>query len=166
MLTDNFLRLFRSETQNYFTSYQDIGQGSYGIFPMYEMISVNSVIPRGYADTGGGRTLGWYVMIGTGNTPPTKTDIHLESIINLSPTSTSLVVGTNNILKKVIHKFTNTTDEAIVVKEIGLGYGGKVNASWPNNYFMCARKLLDTPITMQPGETYQFSYTIGIKSGG
>lgn len=165
MLTDNFLRLFSNTMQNQLTGYQDCGEGSYGIYQMNELIGCNDVIRRGRNDAGS-RALGWYVMIGTGNTAPTKTDIHLDNIIDLAPTSTSLVVGTDNILKKVIHKFTNTTDDALVIKEIGLGYGGKVHASWPNNYFMCARKLLDTPVTMQPGETYQFSYTIGIKSGG
>lgn len=165
MLTDNFIRLFSNAQNGSMTAYQDIGEGSFSFFRMYEMIGVNNVIRRGYNGIDA-QVLGWYLMIGTGDTAPTPTDLHLANIVDLVPTSTSIVVGTNNILKKLIHKFTNTTDSDIVIKEVGLGFGGKVNASWPNNYFMCARKVLDTPVTMHPRETYQFSYAISQKVGG
>ena len=54
----------------------------------------------------------------------------------------------------------NSSAAPITVKEIGLAYK-YTNAAYSKaaNY-MVGRKVLDTPVTIQPGETYIFSYRV------
>lgn len=149
------------------SSHADSLQDYSGEGPTITMISASimshSTVPRGYRDTGGGTKIGWYLIIGSGSTTVTPQDIHLASMIELSPTSTSFVEGTGNVLKKVYAKFTNTTSEDIVVREVGLGFGG---STWYRGiYFLAARKVLSSPVTIHVGETYQFSYAIETKEG-
>lgn len=149
------------------SSHADVLVDYSGEGPSYTLVAcsiqANSTVVRGYKVTSGGSVKGWYLIIGSGNTAVTPQDIHLASIIDLSPTTTSFVGGTGNVLKKVYAKFTNNTSEDIVVREVGLGFGG--STYYRGIYFLAARKVLSSPITIHAGETYQFSYAIETKEG-
>ena len=116
------------------------------------------------------------IILGSGDTPPTKDDYKLDSWI---PT-TDLRIENYNIRLPISDKnettmppdcigtflstFRNVTLENITVKEIGLliPYAGY----WPNNgpmvinKILLVRDVLESPVIIKPGELYTFSLTI------
>ena len=116
------------------------------------------------------------IILGSGDTPPTKDDYKLDSWI---PT-TDLRIESYNIRLPISDKnettmppdcigtflstFRNVTLENITVKEIGLliPYAGY----WPSgapmiiNKILLVRDVLESPVIIKPGELYTFSLTI------
>ena len=101
------------------------------------------------------------VKVGTGNTPPTADDFNLEIPSNLTVNGTTEnVCGENNPVNKysrmatVATTYTNATEDSITITEIGM-LGG--------NAVYITRELLETPVTIKPGESYTFTAVIDIK---
>lgn len=56
----------------------------------------------------------------------------------------------------------NTSEAPVTVKEIGLYVHVSPNTFTVNNCILIARSVLDTPVTINAGETYAFTYSIEI----
>lgn len=61
--------------------------------------------------------------------------------------------------------YTNNTGSNVIVKELGIigNPTGNSQASGGNNVCLLFRKVLETPVTIAPGETYIFSYRVKLK---
>ena len=97
------------------------------------------------------------IKIGTGSTPAKRTDYLLESPIDSSKYTSSYTVACStdfnveNSFLNVQCSFTNTSDDELVVSEIG-AFG----SSYGDRNFMYAREVLDSPVTIPVGETKSF----------
>lgn len=110
------------------------------------------------------------IAVGSGDTQPALTDYSLESEINTltlisfsypNRESTSTYnFGDRNVLLSATATFKNETANDIEVKEIAL-YGYWSSSNWGDNrYYMIAREVLDSPVTIEPNKSYAFSITI------
>lgn len=68
---------------------------------------------------------------------------------------------TNRVLASVYEIVTNNTLNPITVKEVGL-FGTPGSGSGVPKCLLC-RKVLDTPVVIEPGDSYTFTYRIRIK---
>ena len=107
------------------------------------------------------------VRIGTGTTPATADDYNLEATIESGYSqayadSVSINVDADGVSVFASIAVTNTSTEALTISEIGLA--GKVcNSSGSSNNTCLAlidRTVLEEPITINPNETKQLTYTI------
>lgn len=116
------------------------------------------------------------IILGSGDTPPTKDDYKLDSWIpttdlRIENYGIDLPISDKNEnttppdrIGTFLNTFRNVTLENITVKEIGLliPYAGY----WPNgapmviNKILLVRDVLENPVTIKPGELYTFSLTI------
>lgn len=99
---------------------------------------------------------GIYLLIGSGNSEESINSYKLDSVIsNYTCISQMHTLDTefNNNLLTVVRTIQNTSTEEFTIKEVGL---------FAANY-MVARELLETPVTIQPGEKYTLSMTIGLE---
>lgn len=103
------------------------------------------------------------IVLGTGNTAPTKTDYALESDITTTLTYLSGVTSPlgDGVIGSVTQNYQNNTSSAVTIREIGLLLG--VAYQWQGGGFvLVTRKVLDNPVTIQPGKTYSFNITISL----
>lgn len=106
------------------------------------------------------------VMIGTGTTPATAGDYKLEAQITTGVTFSGTTNVSYNIDDDGYSMFTtggvkNTGTEPIAVSEVGLVcrlYYGTSSSNLCN--VLLDRTVLEEPITINPGETKQLTYTI------
>ena len=107
-----------------------------------------------------------YVMIGAGTTTPTKDDYDMAdtSIIgdNKMKSITQTGVYSDATGASITTQWRNESSEAITVKEVGLVYKTNSMAYDKTCNVLLSRKVLDNPITIQPRETYIFTYNIKI----
>ena len=106
-----------------------------------------------------------YVAIGSGNTDPTIDDYTLETPLTNVLTRISMQwnwgsYNTDNKLGWVSTLWRNNTDAPVTVKEIGIYMQGQYNDT--ANTFCIARSILETPVTIGVGETYNFYYEVAI----
>lgn len=108
----------------------------------------------------------FHVMIGGGDTAPTKNDYDMAdtSIIasDKMVSMTQVASATRESGTTVTTQWKNNSSSAIVIKELGLAFKRSSTAYSKAANILFARKVLDTPVTVQPGETYAFSYNIKI----
>lgn len=105
-----------------------------------------------------------FMSLGSGDTPATFEDANLaEPISDFTQVSGQMVLSQGG---KQCFTYTctvrNDTASAITVKEIGVGGYHWGTGSSNTSGIMIARSVLDTPVTIQPGETYAFTYTIEV----
>lgn len=102
---------------------------------------------------------GIYLLVGSGDSEESINSYRLDSVISsytcVSQTHT-LDTNFNNNLLTVVRVIQNTSTENITIKEVGL---------FAANY-MVAREVLETPITIQPGEKIHFKYGDRVRIGG
>lgn len=99
---------------------------------------------------------GIYLLIGSGASEESINSYKLDSVIsNYTCISQMHTLDTefNNNLLTVVRTIQNTSTEEFTIKEVGL---------FAANY-MVAREVLETPVTIQPGEKYTLSMTIGLE---
>ena len=97
-----------------------------------------------------------FIGVGSGDAVESANDYKLDNYIN-TLSYVSGVAGNNGDLTTKTTTFKNNTSSTIVVKELGLYYG------WSNmTPVLIARKVLDTPVSIEPGETKTFSVHIYI----
>ena len=106
------------------------------------------------------------VVIGAGDTPVDFDDYDLaDSSIMASDKMKSLsrsATWNKNSGAISTEIWVNASNEPITVKEIGLTYKFNNGAYNKSCHILLARKVLSTPVTIQPGETYAFSYGVKI----
>ena len=130
-----------------------------------ELSDLNCVKPN--CHFGGYDGGAFHVVIGAGNTAPTVNDYDLadSSIMaadKMAPLYRSSTYDASTGATVSV-QWRNESSEAITVKEVGLAY----KIDYQNQYnkaanLLAARKVLNTPVTIQPGETYVFSYNIRV----
>lgn len=104
------------------------------------------------------------MFVGTGNTPPTTEDLALDTDVSTSlqfiTGSVNRSVGDMICIMNVTYK--NTTENPITIKELGIGYSYS-SYYGANVAILYTRSLLDSPVTMDAGESYTFSYEVDIE---
>lgn len=108
----------------------------------------------------------YHVVIGAGDTPPTNEDYTLadQSIMASdkmrSEYQSVSVSRANGVV--INTQWYNNSNAPIVVKEIGLAYKSGNQLYNPSVNFLVGRQVLSTPVTIQPEETYVFSYRVSV----
>lgn len=103
-------------------------------------------------------TEGVFIAYGNGTTIATLNDYNLESeISDLTLLGNSLSITDHGYI--VTSSVKNTSDENIIVKEVGLFETSKSKYG-ERSTFMLTRNVLETPITIKPDETKTFTITI------
>lgn len=97
------------------------------------------------------------IFVGQGTNPTTPEDYILEAPVSLSLLSSEYSIDENfNLLISFTMK--NNSTETYTITEIGL-------CAAPNAFLaLLNRKLLPTPVVMEPNDTYVFTYTININN--
>ncbi len=101
--------------------------------------------------------------VGENGTPAVASNYRLLAILSndyfdvLSQT-TSYEPDFTGVYAIITRVLRNKTTKPVTIREIGLYVKGDVN----NATFMIAREVLDVPVTMQPGEKYSFTLSLGI----
>ena len=103
------------------------------------------------------------VTIGNGTTPATADDYKLESINDtgfsvVTPSGAAITKDDDGVSIFATYAITNTGTEALVISEIGLT--GRLYVSSSTDSALLDRTVLDTPITINPGEAKNLTYTI------
>ena len=108
---------------------------------------------------------GQYVDVEFSDTAVQNTDYKLgDSNAIDTPTLTyvsCMILNDMPYIRSAITVFRNDTSSAVTVKEVGLVT--KSNAvSNPAKNMLLSRVVLPTPVVIQPGDTYAFTFTIEI----
>ena len=105
-------------------------------------------------------SLGWYMHLGSSGQSPTYNSGNIVSPIT-ELTNISITQNVNNvdIMRSVVLIVRNDTNHTITVREVGIG--GNYTSSTAAIF---ARTVLDSPLEIQPGETYAFTYGINVHS--
>lgn len=106
------------------------------------------------------------IVIGAGDTPVTKEDYDLADASIMANDKMKSMTQNATYSKvsgaAITCQWLNNSSDPITIKEIGLSFktgGGAYNKS---GNILVARKVLTTPLTVQPGETYAFTYNIKV----
>lgn len=95
------------------------------------------------------------LFCGTGTTEPTVDDYTLANPVTMKLVATpSLINNEDNLGGLLTFVLQNNTGSEQTITEIGLGAA----IEKPYMPILFNRRLLDTPVTMQNGETYAFSF--------
>ena len=108
----------------------------------------------------------FYVMIGAGDTAPTRDDFDMadtsivasDKMVSLVQTATYTKAGGITATTQ----WKNNSSSPITIKELALTFKFNSAAYQKSANVIVARQVLDTPVTVQPGETYAFSYNIKV----
>lgn len=104
----------------------------------------------------------WCLYIGTGTTAPTENDITLEAPVSFTcPVSPQISRGTNYTTLLITYTFNNDTAETKTITEIGLC--ARLNNATTGDgspAILFNRRLLNNPVTMAPGDSAAFTFTI------
>lgn len=99
----------------------------------------------------------YYIYLGTGTTTPTSSDYTLEAPVTLRYLEADLTLDNNNN-GLITATYQNNTTETYTITEICLCANFRKYTSFYNVMFN--RKLLPTPVVMEPNDSYVFTYTI------
>jgi hypothetical protein len=115
------------------------------------------------------------IILGSGDTPPTKEDYKLDSWIptaDLRMETASISLPISNLdenttppdrIGTFLTTFRNVTLANITVKEVGLVVQHswlQNGATWMSSKTLLVRDVLESPVVIKPGELYTFSLTI------
>lgn len=97
------------------------------------------------------------IALGSGTTPPQKTDYKLESPITTGLTYFGNNTNQTNEITSWVQTVQNTSTAQITITEVGLfSQAGKSIGCT----FLLTRTVLDTPVVLQPDEVKTFTITI------
>lgn len=101
-------------------------------------------------------TFGTYLMIGSGDTAVTTSDTNLSTPLNEADFTRTAATKTFSTDGKIVLQTTfNWSGAETEIKEIGL------MVNWNAHYALLAREVLDSPITVNNGDTFTVSMVIG-----
>lgn len=160
MLLSNAQSWFSQESTVQPCKYMN-GSAAWGI-GLASMASTNDNCS--YSGTGSNA---YYVIIGAGDTP---VDFNDYDMADSSVLGTGKMISSNQTAAWVKETgdtltttWTNTSDAAITIKEVGVAFKNSSTANSKGANILVSRQLLSTPVTIQPNESYVFSYTISVK---
>lgn len=122
-----------------------------------------------YGNYGQGKV---WLDVGYGETAETPSDYRLAdgNISNTLLTATASGVNTHaasptqRMFFSVYTTFQNNGNSDVIVKEVGVYGNPSTNGyAYNTNTVLLCRKVLDNPITIAPGESYNFTYQLKIK---
>lgn len=104
------------------------------------------------------------VRIGSGATPATADDYTLENLILsgisiVNPSGVSVSAEKDGVSATATYAVANTGNTAIEINEIGL-YGEVFTNNSSTHLALLDRTVLESPITINPGESKTLTYTI------
>lgn len=113
-------------------------------------------------------TSGLCMVLGSGDTPPTKDDYKLESWIPTADLSVESYAGIGphneyppTKICSLTTTFRNNTNENITVKEVGvcvaLSKASNFTTSIPPKYVLLVRDVLENPVIIKPDEITSFT---------
>lgn len=109
-----------------------------------------------------------FVEVGYGDTPVTAEDYNLADSNASNSLLTCVSSGKNtaqtNEIMSIYANFRNNGASNVTVREIGVVLAANYDYNNVDYALMAYRKVLDTPIIIAPGETYNFSYVVRFKS--
>lgn len=105
-----------------------------------------------------------YMVLGTGDTPPTVEDYKLSGEITTGLTYQGQpTLNDNNSLTYSI-LVTNNTEQPVTIKEVCLAIGTGNTAQEKGAAALLTRDVLATPVTLNTGDSKIFSITIDFRS--
>ena len=117
--------------------------------------------------------VGLYMILGSGDTPPTKEDYKLDSFISTTDLSVQNYYGTGPILESppsymlsITTSYKNNTNENITVKEIGIARSFllpiETEGTTTNEirHILLVRDVLQNPVIIKPDEITSFTVVI------
>ena len=130
----------------------------------YSLSQMSTYNPDGhYCGTGSSN---YHVIIGGGNTEVTKDDYDMADTSIIASDKMKSVRQQASYSDAggatATTQWSNMSSDPITVKEIGLAMKVGSGSYSKNANILVARKVLSTPVTVQPGETYAFSYNIKV----
>ena len=105
-------------------------------------------------------------VLGSGSTSATSADYFVETPIDetnltlASVSSTYINLGTVNARRNLSATYTYAGTSALTINEVGLIFKG-VEGPYDDSVFLIAREVLDSPITVNQGDTFTVSMVIG-----
>ena len=151
-----------------FTDGSLFSQNSYSIQPFAISDIVIELLPSKFYNTSV-NVSNWspayaYMVLGTGDTPPTVEDYKLSGELITGLTSQGLpTLSDNNSLTYSI-SVTNAETQPITIKEVCLAIGTGTSTSKTGAAALLTRDVLATPVTLNTGDSKTFSITIDFRS--
>ena len=99
----------------------------------------------------------FYLILGTGYNSISPTSEGIESPVYLSRGSHSYGDHSSNSIMTITEAFTNNLGVPITIREVGIKYG-----SGNENTYCLTREILQTPVTLQAGESKTFTASLKI----
>lgn len=102
------------------------------------------------------------IIIGSGTTPPQATDYQIENELytNISFIALTCDIDTTNGSIRYEKTMKNNSDTEITISEMGLTWPvSNTYNSYTGYQILVYREVLDTPLAVQPGETFTVSIT-------
>jgi hypothetical protein len=117
--------------------------------------------------------VGLYMILGSGDTPPTPDDYKLDNWIPTTELSVQNYYGTGPILESppsymlsITTSYKNNTNENITVKEIGIArsfllpFKSENTTNYEIRHILLVRDVLQNPVIIKPGEITSFTIVI------
>lgn len=104
---------------------------------------------------------GFTLFVGTGDTAETAEDYKLANAVELAVTGASCLHADNG-KTFVTRTFQNNTESAVTIKEVGLYVFRCIGNQANNQIVMIGRKVLETPVTINVGDVYTFTYSVNL----
>lgn len=155
-VTDSLLYNLSSSA---YYAFQHSAITNYSTLPSLYLLSNNDRIFYGTSNTSGGSYAG--VILGDGDTAVASSDHSLSGNIITAFTATTAVSSAyadGKLIFTGTYNITNTGADSIIVKEIGLSKKNYATSSRT----LLARSVLETPVTIAPGDTGVVTYKIEI----
>lgn len=116
------------------------------------------------ADNTNWKTSYSYMVLGTGDTPPTVEDYKLsgELITGLTSQGQPTLNDNNSLTYSIL--VTNNTEQPVTIKEVCLAIGTEIESTSSGAAALLTRDVLATPVTLNTGDSKTFSITIDFRS--
>lgn len=105
-----------------------------------------------------------YMVLGTGETPPTVEDYKLsgELVTDLTSQGQPTLNDNNSLTYSIL--VTNNKKQPVTIKEVCLAIGTSSQSSSSGAAALLTRDVLATPVTLNTGDSKTFSITIDFRS--
>ncbi len=152
MLVQNFTRSISGQSQK-----SDLG--AWGISENFLNTMGGGIVSEKYSYNGNYMNF----LVGSGDTEPAVTDYALADdkslVLSFVSGSCSRCLNDGTTIGMINAIYKNNTSSPVTIKEVALArnltaYFGR------NECYLYSRTLLDTPVTIAPGESYSFTYMI------
>lgn len=107
------------------------------------------------------------LLVGTGNTAATKDDYKLVSQVELESGVDSATMDAEHGMLRVVREFINNTGSNVIITEVGM-YNVSISrtssSAWTVHTFLIGREVLSESVTIEPGKSCTFTFTVDMNS--